>query len=101
MLANYESSVPPNYPDVTDITNYIYIENIVSVEETSMMFSVTLDLISTWLEPALAYNSTNKDSLDLTSAMDRIWKPQIQITDNVKDEGKLSIFTNKPNRYSY
>lgn len=93
LVTNYESSVPPSLTTSTEITNYIYVENVISIDETNMQFSVTLDLVSTWIDNRLAYNSTtsSKSSVDMTSYISSVWHPQIQITDNVKDEGTINI----------
>jgi hypothetical protein len=90
ILTNYENSVPPNFPQQTQITSFIYVENTLSVDEKNMVFSLTLDMSSIWLDARLAYadSVTPKKSLDITSDEGKIWKPQIQVTDNVKDEGK-------------
>jgi hypothetical protein len=86
--------VPPNYPQQTQITNFIYVENTLSIDEKNMVFSVTLDMSSIWLDARLAYadSVTTKSSLDITTNSEQIWKPQIQVTDNVKDEGKVILF---------
>ena len=82
--------MPPSFTTPTEITNYIYVENMISIDETNMQFSITLDLVSTWQDSRLAYNSTTstKASLDMSSYISKIWYPLIQITDNVKDEGR-------------
>lgn len=85
---NYESAFPANFPSQTEIKNYVYIQNLVSIDESNMAFSVTLNLISIWVDKRLAYTSTTKDSLDVSGYLSRIWKPQVQITDNVRDSGK-------------
>lgn len=90
LLKNYESGLPPSMTSPTEITNYIYVENMVSIDESNMQFSVTLNLISNWVDSRLAYTNTSSTlaSLDVTSYISKIWYPRVQITDNVKDEGK-------------
>jgi hypothetical protein len=87
LLKNYESAFPANFPTQTEVKNFVYIENLVSIDESNMAFSVTLDLISVWMDRRLAYTSTTKASLDVSGYLNSIWKPQVQITDNVKDSG--------------
>lgn len=90
ILKNYESAAPPSLTSATEVTNYIYIENMVSIDESNMQFSVTLNLICNWVDSRIAYTNTTSTlpSLDVTSYISRIWYPRVQITDNVKDEGK-------------
>ena len=56
-----------------------------------MIFNVIIDLISVWEDATLAYSDTisTKASIDLTKYINKIWTPMIQITDNVKNEGKF------------
>lgn len=74
------------------ITNHIYVENLIDTDEPNMQFSVGLDLVSIWMDTRLAYSDsiTTKSSLDATSYISDIWHPQIQITDNVKDNDILT-----------
>jgi hypothetical protein len=92
-LENYEAGFPPGFPGTTKIINYIHIENTISVDETNMLFSLTLDIISIWMDSRLAYSNSisTSASLDVTSSISRIWKPQIQISDNVKDLGNKEV----------
>lgn len=94
-MTNYEVGITPAFPLATNVTNFVYIENTISVDEANMMFSVTLDLITVWMDARLAYadSVSTSPSLDVTSFINSIWKPQVQISDNVKDSGKCSLFT--------
>lgn len=56
-----------------------------------MLISVTLDITLTWMDTKLAYSdaTSTKSTMDISSKTKKIWIPQIQVTDNVRDEGKL------------
>lgn len=90
MLTGYENSFPPNFPNQTEINVSVFIENTIGVDEKNMLFSVTMDITSVWMDSRLSYTDavTKKSSIEITSQMQDIWKPQIQVTDNVKDEGR-------------
>lgn len=93
LLVNYEGGLPPNYPSQTEVVNHIYVEDTNDEDESNMIFSLMIDLVSVWTDPQLAYSDTisTKSSIDLSDDAYKVWKPQIQITDNVRDEGIFSF----------
>jgi hypothetical protein len=90
LLADYNSVVPPGYPDVTNVTTSLYIENFVRIDEENMLFSVTLDIINKWTDTNLIYSSTTKATLDLSQYMTRVWTPNMQFTKSVRDKDILN-----------
>jgi hypothetical protein len=69
IITGYENSFPPNFPQVTEVINYVYVQNTLNIDEKNMLFSVTFSITSIWEDPRLAYTDsiTTKTSIDMIS----------------------------------
>ncbi|CAI2385451.1 unnamed protein product [Moneuplotes crassus] len=100
ITVNYEGGLPPNYPGQTEVMNHIYVENTNNENESKMIFSLMIDLVSVWTDPQLAYSDTisTKSSINFSDDISKVWKPQIQITNSVRDEDimreTMTVFKN-------
>lgn len=103
ILAGYDNSSPPDFPEQTEITTYIDIVKVIKVDEKHMFITATLDITLIWMNAKLAYSDaiSTKSTIDFSSKTKSVWIPQIQVTDNIRDEGTLLFLYSIDNLFDH
>lgn len=95
--SRYDASIPPDFEDdnATVVTVQVSVENLYSISETAMEFSVDIVLRQWWTDGRLNYENydTNATRLELdTRLLGDVWQPDLYFKNEKR--GSLHTITN-------